>query len=148
MMYHTKRKQPKTISTWLMNLAYYGALLLMSIVFCGTLFAIGYPKVYITDDEVNQRIMSELPSGSTHSQVNDFLRKQNWSSGTPLQEFRDIGSLEYTLTGEEKRKIKWISMGGIREVERTLFGGRSIMICFYYDKDGKLVTYKFQNYGI
>jgi hypothetical protein len=129
-------------------MAYYGALGLMGILCFGALLPIACHKVYITDDEVNQRIMSELPPGSTLSQVNDFLKKQNWEGGTPLREFHNYGTWDNMLTEEEKRKIKWISWGAITKAEKSLFGGRSISICFYYDKEEKLVTYKIHSYSI
>lgn len=120
----------------------------MGILCLGALLPIVCHKVYITDDEVNQRIQSELPSGSTLSQVNDFLKKQNWEGDTSLEKFHDFGTWDNMLTEEEKRKIKWISWGGITEAEKSLFGGRTISICFYYDKEEKLVTYKIHSFSI
>ncbi len=133
---HIKRNQQKISSAWL-----------MSILFCGALFAGGCTKVYITDDEVHQRIKSGLPLGSTHSQVNKFLKEQNWSGDPKLSEFKDWGgSLENMLTEEEKRNIKWYSTGGIRQTEKTLLKGRGILMGFYYDKEEKLVTHKLHSY--
>lgn len=135
-MYYVKRKQAKISFAWLMG-----------IVCCGALFAVGCHKVYITNDEVHQRIKSGIPPGSTYDQVNEFLRKQNWGSD-PIREFESFGTLDEMLTEEEKRTIKWVSYGGIPEVEKTLLGGRGITMSFYYDKEVKLVTYKIFNYGI
>jgi hypothetical protein len=118
----------------------------MGIVFCSVIFVGGCHQVYITDDEVHQRIKSGLPPGSTLSQVNDFLKKQNWIGESERWEFENLGTLDNMLTEEEKQKIEWMSQGGIRETEKTLFGGRGIVIGFYYDKEGKLVTYKFYSY--
>ena len=135
-MNHSKRTQPKISFVWLIG-----------IVFCGVLLAAGCRKVNITEDEVRQRIKSGLPLGSNHSQVNDFLKAQNWNGDPKLSEFQNMGTLDNLLKEEEKRTIKWYSTGGIRDAEKTLFGGRTILMGFYYDEEGKLVAFTLSSYG-
>ena len=121
--------------------------LMLGFILCVVALAGACKVVNITTDEVHQRIKSELPPGSTYSQVTDFLKKYDWGGKSELLEFEDFGTLDDMLTEEEKRTIKLYSTGGIREVEKHLFGGRGIYFHFYYDQQGKLVTYKLQNYG-
>ena len=105
----------------------------------------GFRRVYITEEEVHRRIESGLPPGSTHSQVNAFLEKQNWS-GDPNLSGLDLGTIADLLTEEEKRKVKWYSTGGIRPIAKNPGWLWGMIIGFYYDKEGKLVTYKFYTY--
>jgi hypothetical protein len=134
-----KRDQPKPNSGWLMGI-------LFCTLFGTIIFAGGYRKVYVTDEEVHQRIRSEIPTGSTYPQVTDFLTRYNWGGASKLLEFENFGTLDAMLSEEEKRVVKWYSTGGIHQTQKTLFGGRGIQIGFYYDKAGKLVTYKFEIY--
>jgi hypothetical protein len=125
---------------------------LMGVVFCvglgAIIFAGAYKKTYITEDEIHQRIDSEIPTGSTYPQVTDFLKKYNWGGQSELSKFENFSTLDDMLSAEEKRPVKWTSTGGIRQAEKTLFGGRGIIMGFYYDKEGKLITYKLESYSI
>ena len=126
----SKREQQRIRSAWLIG-----------ILFCAVIFAGGCTKVYITEQEVHQRIKSGLPPGSTYSQVNDFLRKNNWGGESEIIEFEGSGTHANMLTEVEKRKIKWQSAGGIQLVEKDLMWSWAIVMRFYYDQDKKLVTY-------
>jgi hypothetical protein len=128
-----------------MSLAWWRVIFLCGIVFTG-----GCKKVYITEAEMDQKIRAEIPPGSMYAQITDFLKKYNWTGDyvSELSEFEDFGTLDSLLTEEEKRTIKWRSEGGKREAEKTLFGGKTIQIAFYYDEKGKLVTYKLHSYRI
>ena len=103
-------------------------------------------KVIISEEEVHRRIKSELPPGSTNDQVNDFLKRQNWVWDPNYMAFEDGGTLENMLTVEEKRRIRWFTAGGIRGTEKTVLGETGILIHFYYDQGGKLVTYRLLSY--
>lgn len=64
-----------------------------------------------------------------------------------MVEFKDWGgTLEQMLSEEEKRSIKWYSTGGIRQAEKTVLKAKGIYMGFFYDKEGKLVTYKLHSY--
>ncbi len=134
----------KIRSLWLM-----GLFLCCGLIFLFVFFKIldgGFRRVYITEEEVHQRIESGLPTGSTHAQVNDFLKRQNWIEDPELREFDNFGTLADMLTGEEKRKVKWYSTGGIRPMAKNPGWLWGMVMGFYYDQEGKLVTYKVQTY--
>jgi hypothetical protein len=134
----------KIRSLWLM-----GILLCCGFIFLFVFFKImdgGFSWVYITEEEVHQRIESGLPPGSTHSQVNDFLKQQNWIEDPELRRLDNFGTFADMLTGEEKRKVKWYSTGGIRPMAKNPVWLWVLVIGFYYDKEGKLLTYKVHTY--
>jgi hypothetical protein len=118
------------------------SLWLIGIVFCGVICAGGCTKVKITDEEVYQRIKSDLPPGSTRAQVNDFLKKQKWGQTFILTEFNNSDPPAHLLTEEEKRNIKWYDTCGIQQTEKSFLYEKDIFINFYYDKEEKLITYK------
>lgn len=135
-MTQTKRNQQMIRWVWVMGILFYGVI-----------FTMGCKKVYITEQEVNQRIRSEIPPGSTYSQVNDFLKKYNWGGDSKLSKFEDMWTHDNLLTTEEKQKIKWNSGGGILTIEKGLIWSWGIHIEFYYDQDEKLVTYNLVKYS-
>lgn len=119
--------------------------LLIGILVVGVIFIVGCKKQYITVEEVHKRIRSEIPLGSTYSQVTDFLKKYNWGT-SELSKFEDFGTHADMLTNEEKQKIKWKSTGGIRTMEKDLFWSSGVEIAFYYDQEEKLITYNLVEY--
>jgi hypothetical protein len=118
----------------------------IGILSCAIIFTVGCKTVYITEAEVHRRIRAEIPSGSTYSQVNDFLKKNDWGADRKLFEFEDFGTHDDMLTEEEKQKIRWTSSSGIRTIEKNLLWAWGIVMKFYYDQDEKLVTYNLVKY--
>jgi len=112
---------------------------------CGTLSGCG-ERIYLSEEEVEARIGKEIPPGSSVEQVKAFVNSYSQQFETNVSDYEEpVPERPDRCAPDEKLpQAQGYILGGMR---RT--GSRpqhmaylNIRLCFYFDKNRKLVEHK------
>ncbi|MCP9496799.1 MAG: hypothetical protein MSG64_20370 [Pyrinomonadaceae bacterium MAG19_C2-C3] len=104
----------------------------------------------ITVDEVNQRIVKEVPVGSSTSQVEKFLDEQKITHSGYLEDLERESDYRESDLGGKKSLVKGYIGAIIRDVDPNTWWNATrwdIQIYFYFDGNGKLVHHTTRGVG-